>query len=154
MDQFDLIGALRTYATSKSWAFLFGENFMRDYEASKINYTPGQLILGADPFVAKPSITKAGKIDQITYQGLIMLGRKFESSGGETPTITTVSSLDETTIQKYDRRLKELMQTLSTNIISFACTNELEVKNLQFELRLNNLDENVDFIIASIELVQ
>jgi hypothetical protein len=147
MNNYDLVGALRTYATTKGWAFLYGSSFMKDYEASKNYYYAGQLILGADSFIVKPNITPGFKVDTISYQGLIMLGRKFEST-------TTTSTLDETDIQKYDRRLLELMGTLSTNLLSFACTNELTIQGLQYEAQLNNLDENIDFIIASLTFVQ
>jgi hypothetical protein len=155
MTQFDLIGALRTYATSKSWAFLSGENFFKNYEASKINYSPGQLILGVDPFIARPNFTKGGKVDQVSYSGLIMLGRKFESDLAPlNPQVTTISNLDETFIQKYDRRIFELIGTLATNLGTFACANELDLTNCQFELGLNRLDENIDFVIASITFIQ
>jgi hypothetical protein len=146
LDNFDLIGALRTYATSLGWRFIYGDNFFKNYEASKLSLTVGTLILGADPFIARPKFTKAGKIESITYQGLIMLGRKYEAS--------TKANLDETMIQKYDRRLKELMGTLSTNLLTFACNNKLEITSAQFELSINSLDETVDFVIASVTILQ
>jgi len=146
MDQFDLIGALNSYATSKGWKFLYGDNFNRNYQASKNTYTAGMLILGADPFIAKPVYSEYGKITQIEYSGLVMLGRKLEA--------TTSSKLDETYLQKYNNRLKELSGTLSTNLIAFACANSLTISSAQFELSINNLDANIDFVIASVTLIQ
>lgn len=154
MNNFDLIGALRTFSSAKGWAFLSGDNFFQNYEASKNDYTPGQLILGVDPPLATPKITQAGKIESITYQGLLMLGRKFESDLETPASVTTISNLDETFIQKYDRRLYELMNTLSTNLIAFSCSHELDILASQFELKLNTLDENVDFVVCSITLKQ
>lgn len=146
MTNYDLIGALRTFATSKSWLFIYGDNFTRNYEASKKTLTIGTLILGADPFIAVPKITQAGKVESITYRGLVMLGQKFE--------VSTKASLDETLIQKYDRRLLTLSGTLSENIIAFACANSLKITSLQFELSINSLDECIDFVVASVTFLQ
>ena len=146
MDYYDIIGELRTYADNLGWHFLYGDSFMRNYEITKKDIIVNDLILGTDPFIATPTFTNAGKVLTISYTGLIMLGRKFE--------LNTTSSLDETTIQKYDRRLFELTNLLSTNLISFACANDLTINNVQFELGLNQLDENLDFVIGSVTLLQ
>ena len=144
MDSFDLVGELKTYAEENNMAFLYGDEFHRNYELTKNDILVDQLILGSDPFLAEPSITQSGKLESIIYRGLIMLGRKYEQS--------TKSSLDETYLQKYTNRLKELMQLLSTHLIAFCCDNELTIESSQFELIINSLDENVDFVVCSITL--
>jgi hypothetical protein len=152
MDQFDLVGALRTFAESNSWVFLYGDGFMRNYKATKSTIKDGQLILGADPFIARPTYTQAGKIESITYSGLVMLGTKFDLDDDDK--VVSKSSLDETLEQKYDRRLLVLMNMLSINLASFACDHELTISSTQFELEINKLDENIDFVVCSITLVQ
>jgi hypothetical protein len=144
LELYDLIGQLKSYADTQGWCFLYGDNFHQNYEATRQDIRKGDLILGADPFLATPSITQSGKVESIIYTGLIMLGRKYED--------TSISSLDETYYQKYVNRLKELMQLLSTHLISFSCDNELTIESSQFELSINRLDENVDFVICSITL--
>ena len=146
MDNFDLIGALSDYATANSWAFLYGDEAYKNFAASKNDYITNQLILGANPFTATPVITNAGKISQISYNGLLMLGRKFE--------VSTAATLDETYIQKYNRRLLELSQLLATNIAAFACAEELEVSSSIFELRINSYDSNIDFVVGNITFLQ
>lgn len=146
MTAYDLVGALKTYADSLGWAFIFGDNFRKNYEASRKSYAVNQLILAVDPVVATPSITYANKIPEITYTGLILLGRKFEA--------TTEACLDETYKQKYDRRLLYLSQALSANMLLFACSQELTVSRLQFDLRINNLDANIDWVAATFTIVQ
>ena len=48
MTNFDIIGALRTYATANDWVFLAGVNAYQNYSASQQEYKNGQLILGAN----------------------------------------------------------------------------------------------------------
>jgi len=123
MDAFDLPGQLRTLSNTNGWVFLYGDDFFKEYEATQKVYSSGQLILGADPFVTRPTYTNHGQLSSITYTGLILLGRKRE--------VQTRASLDETNIQKYDRRLLDLTNTLSQNLISFACDNELTLSSVQ-----------------------
>ena len=146
MTNFDLIGELQTYAAAHSMQFLSGASFNQNYEASQNEYENGQLVLTAE-FDAAPAFSAAGKIGSITYTGLLGLGRKFEE-------VTTMSTLDETFIQKYNARLLELMQLLSVAIADFACENELEVTNCQMAMQLNKFDTNIDFVVATITLVQ
>lgn len=146
MTNFDLIGELRTYAAANSMQFLSGAQWNQNYEASQKDYENGQLVLTVD-FEAVPVFSRGYKISEIRYEGVIALGRKFE----ETP---TMSSLDETFIQKYDNRLLDLMTMLSNAISDFACDNELEVLNVRMAMQLNKFDTNIDFIAASITFVQ
>lgn len=167
MQVYDIIGALRTLATTNGWAFLSGSSSMQNYEASQNEYINGQLVLIAE-FNARPIMTRAGKLDSIRYNGVVGLGIKFDDDGtdnieddpetpeNETKTFNdgTPSSLDETFIQKYDRRLLTLMQTLSTNLLSFACANELTIVDADFRLELNKFDTNIDFVIGTITFEQ
>ena len=144
MDNFALIGTLKDYADSKGWAFLSGSNAFRNYESTRNNYNTNQLILGVN-FTARPTIVN-GHITEIRYPGLIFLGRKFEAS--------TFSKLDETFIQKYNNRLKDLMGLLSNAVIDFACTNELDIEGLILDYELNQFDANLDFVGGNITFIQ
>lgn len=136
MDPFDIIGALRTYATAQGYKFVYGvDNFYKSIE-SVGQLTPGQLILVTD-FRATPTY-RNGRITEIEYFCLIMLGRKFDADG-------LTASLDETSEQKYDRRLKDLMQALAATIGAVACNNELEVTAGDMRVDINQFAENIDF---------
>ena len=141
MDQFDIIGALEAYATANSWLFTYGvDNYYKSAQSIQ-DYTVGKHILIAD-FRATPTI-KNGRIMSISYTCLLMLGRKFDPTGG------TSANLDETSDQKYDRRLKELMQLLAACIGTVACDNDLEVTAGEMVVNINQYAENLDFAAAT-----
>lgn len=167
MQNYDIIGTLRTYATAKGWAFLSGDKFYQNYEADQHNYINNQNILAAE-FSAN-TVFRNGGITSINYAGILMLGIKFDNDG--TPNIIdnpltplvdetanfndgTPANLDELFIQKYDRRLLSLMQLLSNTIIDFACTNELSISNANFTLALNKFDTNIDFAVCNVTFIQ
>ncbi len=168
MIQYDLIGALKTYATANSMVFLYGDNFFQNYEATQHEYFNGQKILTAE-FTCRPLFGKGNKVGQITYNGILALGQKFDNDG--TPAVVddpltigvdesqvfndgTSASLDETKYQKYTRRLLSLMQSLSTIISQFACTNQLEINNVNMKMDINKHDENIDFVACEITFIQ
>jgi hypothetical protein len=145
MDNYDLIGALKAYADSQGWVFLSGTSAYQNYEASQNEYEDEQLVLAAD-FDARPDIA-IGSVEQISYQGVLMLGRKFDAD-------STPASLDETYYQKYLARLKELMGLLSGVIITFSCANELDVLDVIMRMDIDTFDTNIDFVAATITFVQ
>ena len=147
MTAFDLIGALRTYASSLGWHFLYGDSFMRNFEATKNTYASGDLILMSDPFTATPVYsTNGNKLISISYSGLLALGRKRET--------LTESNLDETWLQKYDNRLLTLLGTLSSNLITFSCAQELTLQAVNLAMNVNQLDENIDFVTGTLTFLQ
>ena len=166
MTNFDIIGSLKSYALTNGWGFLSGDNAWQNYEASQLEYTNGQLILGCN-FKSKPVI-KNGAITEISYSGLIFLGQKFDNDGtpeviddedtdeneSETFNDGTASSLDETFIQKYERRLLSLTTLLNNAIITFSCDNDLDISSVEYGMDLNKYDENLDFVGGSITFIQ
>lgn len=144
MTNFDIIGVLRTYAASKSWVFLSGAEYYQNAELTRAALTTNTIILGVF-FTARPTI-RNGKVISIQYVGKMMLGEKKEA--------TTESSLDELFIQKYDRRLLALSTLLATTIGAVACTNELDVSGLVFDMKLNAFDENIDGVECSLTFTQ
>jgi hypothetical protein len=140
MEQFDIIGALETYAISKNWDFVFTLNSFYSSAQTIKEYTPGKIIMIADSRDL-PKITN-GRVTEIEYTCLVMLGRKFDDNG-------QAASLDETSGQKYDRRLKELKQLLATALGQVACDNELEVIPSEIIFDVNQLAENIDFAMTA-----
>lgn len=139
MDQFDIIGVLESYALNNNWLFEYGINEFYKSAESNQQYDPGELIMFAD-FRALPKY-KNGRITEISYTCLLMLGRKFDDNG-------QAASLDETSKQKYDRRLKELMQILANAIGQVACDNDLEVTVGDIVVNINMYSENIDFAVS------
>ena len=95
---------------------------------------------------AAPVYSEANKLSEIKYTGTIYIGRKFETN--------TAATLDETWFQKYTRRLQELSQLFSTHIEVISCAEELDIESVQLEMVINQLDENIDFVVANITLIQ
>lgn len=145
MDNFKLVSTLKAYADTNEWAFLYGDKFHQNIEASQNTYSAGQYVMYAD-FDATPAF-RAGAIGQITYTGVMALGIKIDEA-------ETVVSLDETYYQKYTSRLENLMIALASYIADFACDNELEITNCVFRADINRFDTNIDFIAASVTFVQ
>lgn len=140
MDQFDIIGALEAFSATKGWNFYYKfDNFHANSEITG-DMTDGKWVLVAD-FKIDPTFTNAGRFSKLTYTCLLMLGRKFDPDG-------TPVSMDETSKQKYDRRLKELVQGLAQGMAEFACGNELEISSFPLSVDINVFDTNMDFAIA------
>jgi hypothetical protein len=140
MEQYGIIGAFEEYAQSKGWHNFYGIDTFYRSAATVQQYNPGELIF-VYAFRATPTKVN-GRTTEITYNCLMMLGRKFDETG-------EAASLDETSQQKYDRRLKELMQLLDIAIGEIACNNELEVTPGEIVPDINQFAENIDFAAAT-----
>jgi len=147
MEYFALYDTVRTYCETNNIKFLAGDAFYINAEASNFDYEDDQLVLTMD-VAAKPTFSIGNKISDVTYTGLVMLGRKFETLDN------TTASLDEKFMQKYDNRLKDLAQLLIVHITTIACANELEIGALDMRYALNKFDTNIDFIAGTISLIQ
>ena len=73
-----------------------------------------------------------------------MLGQKRED--------TTVATLDETAEQKYDARLKTLLETLTAALGEFACQHQYDITQSNFRVDINRFDINIDVVAGTITL--
>jgi hypothetical protein len=149
MDFFGLVDTIRTYCTTNSIAFIYGNDAYINALADPTTYTENKLILLAD-FNAVPDI-QSGTVVAVKYSGILSLGMKTETDDDD---VTTISSLEETPIQKWDRRLKYLSTKLATIIGDLSCDNDMSVSGLNFKLDLNKLDLNADFVATPIVFEQ
>ena len=145
MDNYDIVNALRTQATTNGYLFLYGETWMQNIGADDLKLLDSSLVLACDPFTAQPTMDN-GVIEQIVYSGAIALGQKFNDG--------TVANLDETHLQKWENRLKNLSLALSNFIAAFSCNNELDVSGINFRLDMNKFDTNIDFVAATVTFTQ
>jgi len=149
MEQFDIIGALRTAATTNGWKFDFAiDDRNQDFNIVACNqpFAAGEnILLAAVRYTPQFS---GAIVSERTFQVLLMLGRKFDPSGEN-------ASLDETSLQKYDRRLFELQGQLENFIGAFKCDNNLDVIPSNFSFAKNLFDTNIDFVMCSnIQFIQ
>lgn len=141
MEQFGIIEAFEALAESKGWKFVYGiDAYYRSIETTNINLDAGQYVLVCD-YKATPTYNH-GKITEISYTCLMMLGSKTDSNG-------TVANLDETSLEKYDRRLKLLSQSLALALGSFSCDNELDLTPFEIIVQQNMFADNIDFVVAN-----
>jgi hypothetical protein len=144
MDHFGLVDVLRDYCEEKEYIFIYGSDAYANIQMDINNNEAGKIILVGD-FTCAPTYT-GGIITELRYTGLLLIGQKREYE--------SESSLDESPIQKFDRRLKALSTLLTTILSDLACENELEVTNVTLRYDLNKFDLNADFVACSLTLVQ
>ena len=146
MEQFGLIKALQADCANKDWRFVSGDRWYRNAEITKQGgLDVGEIVMTAFMNNAQPRFVNS-VIDRITYSAEIMLGRKFDEIGD-------TSSLDETFIQKYERRLEELAKLMATFLASFACEHRLTIQSSTFQFYLNQTDECIDFCGGNVTFV-
>lgn len=146
MELFDIIGAIKNYAESIGMKFIYSFDSLYSNELLNENFCQDEYVLIAD-FRASP-IEAAGKITSITYNCLVMLGKKVDYE-------MTMANLDELPIEKYENRIKEMMTILASTLISIACRNELNLTIGEIIFEQNMFDANIDFCTATnVEFIQ
>ncbi len=153
MDFFGLVDAIRDYCQSQVVMpiyFHYGSDAFANVELDLPTYQPNALILIAD-FNALPTFA-GGRVVGCRYTGVVSLGRKSESITVEEVTTETESTIDETPIQKYDRRLKDLSVKLATIIGELSCENELDIISCNMRHDLSKFDLSADFTAAQITI--
>ena len=138
MEILEIITLLQTFCANRGWHFIYGVNqFERNLQTIR-EYLPDELVLIAD-FRVDPTYQN-NKITKVRYTCLFMLGRKSE--------YCNTANLDESNQQKYDRRIKDLIEAFTVGVIAFACENELDIISAPITVGLNVYDENIDFVIS------
>lgn len=145
-DIFGLISYLDNWCTANKVYFCAGpeqyNNIVADYKL----YEDFDLILVV-AFNMVPRYSEGG-VQSVTYQGSIALGRKCEKTDDE----ETVSSLDETFMQKYTRRLEDLTSKLNDLLLALQCEEEAYIDSCVMNYVLNKYDLNADFVNATVSL--
>lgn len=154
VNRFDIVGAFRDLAIAKGWKFLYG--YDQYINASDDFYDSGELVLACEMTINPVLEPQGGAIDTVNFSGMVMLGRKFEStfSDPENPPVvetqTTTASLDESMIQKHDRRLAELWELLTNELSTMACSNGFTIRLSNGIPLINFTMHNIDFVKYSI----
>lgn len=141
MQYFELYDTLKSYCQTNGIHFVFGSLDYVNYELTQKDYAPDELVMVAE-LTMRPNIRNS-QVTGATYTGIIMLGRKFEAS--------TVASLEERYEEKYNNRLKDLIQLFVQHLATFGCENELGVQcSLRYDI--NKFDTNIDFVVGDVTL--
>ena len=138
----NLIGILRDYCNRENLYFIPGPAAYQNAIMDQSIYAANDLILVCD--LQFSPIYGENSLNEVQYNGTIALGRKRE--------LQTVSTLDETFEQKYDRRLKELANLITELLLSLQCEHNFVIDSVQMSYNLNEYDLNADFISAEIQM--
>lgn len=141
-NKLNLIGTLRDYCIENNIYFIPGPQDYVNAVADNSIYSAYDLVLIAS-LLFEP-IFGDNSLESVTYTGTIALGRKREE--------TTVSSLDETFEQKYDRRLLDLSEELVSILQELSCKEDIEITRCQIAYQINQYDLNLDLVSANIEM--
>ena len=134
----DFIGYLKDYCTENKIFFVAGP---RDYQNAVLDkkiYDEYEMLLLVD-LTFSPNFDD--ELGTVIYTGTFALGQKKEED--------TVSSLDETFQQKYDRRLLKLAEALAAMFNEMQCDGDIEVLSWTGSYALNRFDLNADFVVAN-----
>jgi hypothetical protein len=149
MEAYGLIDKLSDYALEKGWLFFNGDNYYTNIDAD-VEIADNQFVLRVN-LNAVPTRSGGNRTNTINYTGLIALGRKREVVSGQE---TTEASLDESFEQKYNRRLKEMINTLSVDMGEFACANGCQILTENYIYDVNQFDTNIDFVVGQFNIEQ
>ncbi len=143
---FDLITYLNNWCEENDIYFCAGPEQYNNIVVDNTVYEDFDLILCV-AFNMVPRYGDTG-LQGVTYQGSIALGRKREETDDE----QTESSLDETFMQKYTRRLVDLTGMLNGILEGLQCEQDAYIDSCSMNYVLNKYDLNVDFVNATVSI--
>lgn len=142
----DIVQKFEDAATAADYQFAYGSKDIQNLELSSKDLSAGDSVLMVFPFVETADIDNS-IIHNWSVSTILWLGRKFDTSR-ETG---TYAQLDETELQKYDRRLQAMRSNMETLIKTIFCNdNDLVLINAKVFREINQFDENLDFVTAEI----
>ena len=147
----DVVQIFEDAATAAEYEFAYGRKDIQNLEISSKDLGAGETVLMVFPFIETAEIDNS-IIFKWSVSTQLWLGRKFETEVIEEETVqTTYSQLDETELQKYDRRLYALRSAMETMIKSIFCdTANIVLTHARVFREINQFDENLDFVTAEI----
>jgi len=142
----DIVQIFEDAATAAGYEFAYGRKDIQNWQLSEaVNLNSGKTVLLVDPFVETAEIDNS-IIFKWSVRTTIALGKKFDNdveSG-------TYAQLDETELQKHDRRLQAMRSNMETLIKTIFCKEDLVLTAAVILREINQFDENIDIIAAEI----
>jgi len=161
INRYDIVGAFRDVATAKGWHFIYGYN---DYiNADFHHYDVDEVVLVCEMTLQPILENQGGAVASVNFSGIVMLGRKFDSiyenqiPEGETDPVPvlvgqTEANLDESMLQKHDRRLAELWELLTDELSNMACEDGYTISLSNGVPLINFTQHNIDFVKYNISM--
>jgi len=142
----DIVQIFEDAATAAEYEFAYGRKDIQNWQLTEaVALESGETVLLVDPFVETAEIDNS-IIFKWSVRTTIALGKKFDTdveSG-------TYAQLDETELQKHDRRLQTMRENMETLIKTIFCNENLVLTAAVILRDINKFDENIDIIAAEI----
>lgn len=136
---FDPVKLFEDIASARSMDFIYGAKPFLNWEITQKSLTTGKYFLAMFPF-SETGTPHQGGIAEWEASTILWVGNKIDPVG-------TISSLDETEKQKYDRRLKTLAGLIKEVLGDLCACEDVEVVGKPRVFReLNRFDENTDVV--------
>jgi len=143
----DVVQKFEDYATAAGYEFAYGREGVKNWQLSEgVTLSAGKIVLLVDPFIETAQIDNS-IIFKWSVATTIALGKKFDV----TVASGTYSQLDETDLQKYDRRLQAMRSNMETLLKTIFCNDDdLELTSARVLMEMNRFDENIEIVAAEI----
>ena len=141
----DIVATFEDQSDTLGYKFQYGTTPFQNYELTMNDLTQGESVVMMLPVVESAlNIVHSSVINRLQSTITFLLARKFD------PDDTTVSELDETYRQKYDRRLFALKQDAVSFINGILCAESIELTSFRMVEEINTYDENVDGVLCDL----
>jgi len=139
----DLIATFKTYATAKSYEFVYGRVSEQNWILTKdVDLADGESVIVLFPIIETADVANSFP-HAWNASTQIWLGKRFDTDSES----GTFSQLDEADQQKWDRRLFALRSAIETYLKAVFCGETgLELTSARIQTFLNKFDENIDAI--------
>lgn len=143
----DLVQTFENYATAAEYEFAYGRKTGQNWVLTEdVDLDSGESVILMTPMIETGEIVNSFP-QSWSVETQIWLGKKFDTDNES----GTYAQLDETGRQKYNRRLKTLRTNIETYLKAVFCgEDDLELTAVKISTFINQFDENLDFIGATI----
>lgn len=143
----DVVQKFKDAAGVVGYEFAYGRKDIQNWETTKsVTLSAGKTVLLVFPFIEDAEIDNS-IIHKWSVSTQLWLGKKFDvnvSTG-------TYARLDETELQKYNRRLQTLRSNMETFLKTIFCgDDDLELTSARVFREINQFDENLDFVTCEL----
>jgi len=143
----DIVDTFKSYATILDYEFTYGRMSDSEWQITDaVNLNDGGSVIILFPIIEDAVISNSFP-QSWNVSTQVWLGRKFDIDNSE----GTSAELDETDLQKWDRRLFGLRSAIESYIKSIFCAETgLELTRFRIATFMNKFDENIDGVSAEI----
>ena len=134
----DFVELFRFRSELKGWMFYYGERGWQNFNLQQANLADGDKVLLLFPASVTPVI-EGGMWSRHRVNTRVFLCRKSETS--------TVSSVAETDLQKYELRLREMTEDIDSFLNEFLnCQEGVEAVSLRYYHEVNQFSISADYV--------